>query len=168
MTNKLRVGYIPVTSEIISQIKFHQKRTGVGPQKLLRAKRDSLPNGLSSSVIYNWINGKSTTAKEEFLQYVIRQYKALPNASREKKSNKSYKEDLSTIPEKDWQRLKKIHELTGILPSKLFQICDCPYDFLSPQIVSNWLRDKNYKAKPEYVEWVLINSTSILKKAIEI
>lgn len=89
MTNKIRARYVPITSEIISQIKFHQKRTGVGPQKLLRAKRDSLPTGLSSSVIYNWINGKSTTTKEAFLIYVIRHYKALPNAASEMKTNKN-------------------------------------------------------------------------------
>jgi hypothetical protein len=58
---------VTITDEIIETLLHHQHRTGVGPQKLLRGKRDVAPAGLSSSMVYNWVRRGSKTARKDHL-----------------------------------------------------------------------------------------------------
>ncbi|MCB0743958.1 MAG: hypothetical protein KDC67_08645 [Ignavibacteriae bacterium] len=164
---KIRKGYIEITNKIIEKLIFHHNRTGVGPQKLLRGKRGNLPLGLSSGVIYNWINNKSKTAKREHLDFVLKEWKALKDNPNTVDRNKNYKEGLETISHNHLMRLKNIKELTGILPSKLFDHFENSPKYLTPNIISNWIHIDGYKARKEDVDWVLEHCDILLKEALE-
>ena len=107
---KLKAGYVDVTDETIAALKLQQKRTGVGPQKLLRGK--ALPVGLSSTTIYNWINKVSATAKKEYVENVFGLYSNLPTVEKIELSEKAAEQLKSKIKE------------TGLSLSKLLSFRD--------------------------------------------
>lgn len=155
---------IHITDEVIEALLHHHHRTGVGPQKLLRGKRDIAPAGLSSSMVYNWIRRGSKTARKDHLEFILSQWGVLPDNPYQNKRYKNYKEGLKPIDPKRLEKLRIIRDMTGILPSKIF-IHGCnPPSFLNPNIVNQWLSVEGYKARPGDVEWVLLNSIQILNK----
>ena len=155
---------VTITDEIIETLLHHQHRTGVGPQKLLRGKRDVAPAGLSSSMVYNWVRRGSKTARKDHLEFILNQWEALPDNPYQNKRYKNYREGLETIDPEDLEKLRLIRDMTGILPSKIFTYGSNPPSFLNANIVNQWLSVEGYKARPEDVEWVLEACTSILAK----
>ena len=61
---------VKITPAIRDQLNTLRETTGVGPQRLLRGRRDK-PRGISSATIYSWLHGRSETAIEEHLSYVL-------------------------------------------------------------------------------------------------
>lgn len=155
---------IDITDEIIETLLHHQHRTGVGPQKLLRGKRDVAPMGLSSTMVYNWIRRGSKTVRKDHLEFILSQWEVLPDNLYQNKRYKNYREGLKLIEPEDLEKLRLIRDMTGILPSKIFTYGNEPPSFLNANIVNQWLSVEGYKARPEDVEWVLLNSIQILKK----
>lgn len=68
---------IPITDELISTLKEHQQRTGIGPARLLKGSSDK-PAGLTSAIFYNWIRGEAKTAKKEYVEYFLKRYETAP------------------------------------------------------------------------------------------
>lgn len=159
-------GYIDITDEMIQDILFHKKRTGVGPQKLLRGKRGSVPVGLSSSTVYNWIRKVSKSAKREHLDYVLGLWKTLPDNPNPTGRYRNYRDELEPISPPHLRRLKKIQTYTGILPGRIFKHSDQVPKYLNANIVGQWLTVDGYKARPEDVAWVLKACDDLLMKAL--
>lgn len=160
---------VTITDEIIETLLHHQHRTGVGPQKLLRGKRDVAPAGLSSSMVYNWVRRGSKTARKDHLEFILNQWKALPDNPYQNKRYKNYREGLEPINPKDLEKLQLIRDMTGILPSKIFTYGKKPPSVLNANIVNQWLSVEGYKARPEDVEWVINevrNQLQILTKLL--
>lgn len=64
-------NYIQITPDIIDGLKSHRERTGVGPHKLLRGRKDR-PTGLSGIQISAWIDGKIKSARKQHVNYVLK------------------------------------------------------------------------------------------------
>lgn len=158
---------IEITDKIIETILHHQHRTGVGPQKLLRGKRDVVPAGLSSSSVYNWIQRRAKTARKNHLDFILEEWSKLPDNPYANKRYKNYREGLEPIDPENLRKLQAIRDMTGLLPSKIFtQTKDSP-SYLNANIVNQWLCVDGYKARPEDVKWVLKASKQILNTCLE-
>lgn len=70
---------IPITSEIRQILIAHKERTGVSVDKLLAGRRKELPPGLNAAIINSWIRGKTHSARNSHLQYVLGLYSSLPD-----------------------------------------------------------------------------------------
>lgn len=66
---------IPLTSEIVAELKTLKEQSGVGFSRLLAGRKD-IPSGLSSATIRDWLSGKVKTAKQSHLDYVRRAWKS--------------------------------------------------------------------------------------------
>ncbi len=78
----------------------------------------------------------------------------------------NYKNDLEPIDKEALEKLKRINDLTGILPSKIFNHVDDAPEDLNSNIIGLWFSAKDYKAKPENVKWVLESCKKLLKEAL--
>ena len=75
----IKRGYIPVSQEVKDSIQFQEKRTGIGPQKLLRGNKEAKQIGLTSGIIYSWTNGRSKTCKQVHFDLCIKLWEDLPD-----------------------------------------------------------------------------------------
>ncbi|WP_421896391.1 hypothetical protein [Marinoscillum sp.] len=163
----MKSGYIEITNEIRATLEFHKTRTGVGPQKLLKGKRNIMPDGLSSAIVNNWLNQKALHGKEAYISFILSQWKKLPNKPLDKKPLYSRKGDCEPISEKDLEWLKKVRDMTGVLPSRLFKYAEDVPEHLTPKIVSYWLNVAGYRAKPSDVEWVVKACVDLLERVLK-
>lgn len=70
-----------IKEEDVSEIKMHQNRTGVGAVQLLR-NAPRMPEGLAPSMVTNWTNYYVRTAYPEYIEYVLKLWRGLPDAKR--------------------------------------------------------------------------------------
>ena len=71
------VRFVPVTQEWIEEARSHKERTGLGPKRIL-ATAESVPKDLSPQRLHCWMAGRVKSAPEEYLEFVLRAYKAVP------------------------------------------------------------------------------------------
>ena len=147
---------IAITNEIIETLLYHQHRTGVGPQKLLRGKHEAMPVGLSSHHIHNWVRRSSKSARKEHLDFVLNEWEQLPDNLYAHQRHRTHRKELESIAHDDLEKLKVIRDMTGIFDNnRMFsQLGNIPIG-LNFRIVNQWLCVKHSKARPEDVKWVL-------------
>jgi DNA-binding XRE family transcriptional regulator len=63
-----------ITPEIIEELQTCQERSGIGPVALL-SRKPGKPKGLNAGLIYNWLSGKAKTARKDYFDYVLTQWK---------------------------------------------------------------------------------------------
>lgn len=161
-------GYIDVTQDIINTIKSEIDRTQVSAQRMLKGKKEARDIGLTSGIIYSWIGGRSKTAKQSHIDLAIKLWKAIPDADYSITMDKSrQKDELQPIPKDIHSKLKKIQKLTGLLPSRIFKLRDDVPQYLTSNMVGQWLNVKNYRANPKHVHWVILACKETLKEAVD-
>lgn len=101
---------IKITPEIIAAMHSHIQRTGIWPATLLRGKRNELPEGLNSSHILSWLNGRTITARTDHLNYVIRLWEYLPDAT----------DIYYMLTDEKQKDLRQKFQAVGLSPKRLF------------------------------------------------
>ena len=67
---------IAVTDELIERLKAEEKRTGLGPKRLL-ATMEQMPDGLTPGQISMWMTGRTKRAPENQINAVLTAYRAI-------------------------------------------------------------------------------------------
>lgn len=62
---------VKITDAVRDELNTLRKNTGIGPQRLLRGRKDK-PRGIDSSTVNNWLSGRTDTANEEHLSYILK------------------------------------------------------------------------------------------------
>ena len=71
------MGRVKITSKERTELDDLREKTGVGPMRLLKGRRD-IPDGLDSAIIQTWLNGKTTSAPQGHLEYVRNLWRTHP------------------------------------------------------------------------------------------
>ena len=77
----MRKGYVAVSDEIQDLIRCEIKRTGYGPQRVLKGNVQAKRIGLTSGTIYRMIgkNGIIKSAKKSHVELAVALWKDLPD-----------------------------------------------------------------------------------------
>lgn len=145
--------------EILSEI----SRTGMSVSRLLTA------NGckeINSQTIMRIANGQQRKCNPNDINTVLEFYSQIPSQQvNEPIQIKTVNSSYEPINKDELERLKRIYELTGLLPSKIFKLVNDHPPYLNPSIISNWLHKGN-QADPNDVRWVLESCKKVLKQAL--
>ena len=155
MSSKQRV---PLTEDILNDIQGHIDRTLVGPHLLLKQTLNPVPSGLTRPTIENWLYKRCQTARADFIEFVLNEWRALPDGdlrsslprNRAAKTKPGYVEITPEIR----AELRSYRE-KKLIPSQLFKLVDDLPDGLQPYMVSAWINGVCKTAKEEYLNSVL-------------
>lgn len=123
---------VPITDAIREELNDLHQKTSVGPQRLLKGKSDR-PKGLSSTTIYHWIEGKTVTAEQDHLNYVLREWRKT--------------EPLEAFTEADLMKLDQELKRTGYAPASLLRRLSPVPNGLTPDSL-HLVRSKRLKKLP--------------------
>lgn len=123
---------VPITDAIREELNDLHEKTSVGPQRLLKGKAGR-PKGLSSTTIYHWIEGKTVTAEQDHLNYVLREWRKT--------------EPLEAFSGADLMKLDQELKRTGYAPASLLRRLSPVPDGLSVDVLHR-LRSKRLKKLP--------------------
>ncbi len=73
--------HISITEETRAKLLAHRERTGISTMRLLRGKKDTLPKGLNSALVNQWLKGAIRSARPEHLNFVLVEWGKLPDKS---------------------------------------------------------------------------------------
>lgn len=121
-----------ITDAIREELNDLHQRTEVGPQRLLKGKADR-PTGLSSTTIYHWMEGKTKTASQEHLDFVLKAWRKTS--------------PLSAFTGDDLKRLDQELKRTGYTQTSLLRRLSPVPDGLTPDILHR-LCSKRLKKLP--------------------
>jgi len=136
---------VEITKDKLRLLKQERERTGVAPQKLLKGTRASRPHGLSASIVSSWLNGIVTSAKPDYLNWVIEQYAKIPPQS----ANISITAEMH-------ERLCGERERTGIGSVKLLSDPQNPVPHgLTPPMLNMWFARTSKSAQEDHWNFVM-------------
>lgn len=155
MSNKQR---IPLTEDLLNEIQGHIDRTLVGPHLLLKLAKNSVPVGLTRPTIENWLYRRCQTARADFIEFVLSEWRALPEGdkgvglprNRTAKTQPGYIEITPEIR----AELQSYRD-NKLIPSQLFKQSDDVPGGLRPSMISTWVNGVVRTAKKEYLDYVL-------------
>lgn len=75
---------VPITPDILARMLQEKERTGVGPMALLHNTNKERPQRLTTSLIGSWLEGKTKSARKDHLAFVLRRWKTMPSAIKER------------------------------------------------------------------------------------
>ncbi len=75
---RIKKGYVEITDEIIEQIQSHIDRTGIGPQAALKGRTLEKRQGLTSGIIYQWLNGRNKTGRKSHIELALKLWIKIP------------------------------------------------------------------------------------------
>ena len=149
---------IPLTEDLLNEIQGHIDRTLVGPHLLLKKARRPVPQGLSRPTLENWLYRRCETARADFVEFVLDEWRVLPDGDltgplprhRKVKTKPGYVEITPEVrAELEGFRRAKL------IPGRLFQECEDVPSGLQPSMISAWVNGSAKTAKEEYLEFVL-------------
>ncbi len=140
-----RAPEIDLTHAHLTRLREAIERTGQGPRAILRGKNANRPAGLSSTVIFAWLAGRTQSAKKGHWEWLMARYA-------------SWRPDPTRIEITPDIRLKLADEKkrTGITPARLLtrHKHDVP-DGLTSSMVDAWVRGQTEFAIDGHIEFVL-------------
>lgn len=149
---------IPLTDDLLNEIQMHIDRTLVGPHLLLKKAQKPIPSGLTRPTIENWLYSRCKTARTDFIEFVLSEWRALPDGdlsatlprNRAAKTKPGYVEITpEMVIELQSYRDKKL------IPSQLFKLVDHTPDELQPSMISAWVNGSATSARKELLLFVL-------------
>lgn len=136
-------GYVELTDDIRSQLKAEAKRTGLGTVLLLR-QAENVPEGLTYLVAQSWITGDVMSAREYYLNFVIRAWAEQPDS------------EWIEITDEMREHMRSEAQRTGKAPSALFRgLRPSEIDGLNASIVKNWMSGGTTRAQKPKLDFVL-------------
>ena len=147
--------YVPLTGSIRAELRYQRTRTCVGAGPLL-LRRDDKPRGLTASVVGSWLDGRTKSAREHYLHYVLTTWRALPTASTPvspSRASKPHREFIAVTP-RIRDSLHQHKKRTGRGPhSLLSDMPDVP-EGLTPRVIMGWLEGRSKTARWEHIDYV--------------
>lgn len=131
---------IPLTEEIIVELKAEQERTGVRPPTVVKLMGPGAP---TDRTLYSWINKETRYVDPEKLYMVLGVWRALP--------------DNPSVPitKEIHARLVAERERTGIGSTNLFkQSSEPPPEGLTSGVVETWVQKRTKKALQSHLDYV--------------
>ncbi len=147
----VKTNRVPITANIIDHLQSEKVRTGVGVQKLFRGTNATRPKGLtSSSIVHNWLNGKSKTAEQAHIEWVFNAYRDF-GTSRQQGTTSRIK-----IGDEQHQVLMNECERTRLGAVRILRhaLSNLP-EGLNHQKVQSWIDRSSKSAKTEHWEFVM-------------
>ena len=65
-----------LTDAIRDELNALHEQTSIGPQRLLKGRKDR-PKGLNSAIIYHWMNGRMETARSDHLDWLLQTWRSV-------------------------------------------------------------------------------------------
>jgi hypothetical protein len=131
---------VTITSELRRELIALRDRTGVGPQALLRARRDK-PPGLGADLILLWISGAVKSAREDHFAYVLRLWNGA--------------DPVLPVTNDLRARLLEERRRTGISAAMLLRGDLGAPEGLKPSIVEGWLSGACKSARRSFLDHVM-------------
>ena len=150
---------VTLTGKIRATLRAEAKRTGYAGQALVKRIKPR-PAGLRHTILANWINGRTKTARRDHLQAVLDTYAALPDApTLEPKTvlRRARSGPRLAFTQKRGDALRKERARTGVSAKKLCALSGeaAPPPGLHAGLINNWLStDPDTVSKDDY-EWAL-------------
>jgi hypothetical protein len=155
MSNRER---IPLTDELLFEIRGHIDRTLVGPHLLLKMARKAVPEGLSRPTLENWLYKRCRTARADYVDFVLKEWKALPDGdvtaplprNRKVAPRHGYVEITSKI-----RAELEAFRLAKLIPSRIFKERNDVPEGLQPSMISAWVNGSACTARSQHLFYVL-------------
>lgn len=139
-------------TDVLKEIKEHHARTGVGSYGLLKYRHD-IPQGLTKAKIDNWIHGNTRYAQQDYIQYVSRLWRALPDAEKRTPITPEIRSKLiALVRDTNIKAPTFIRETKGRAP-----------EGLQAAEISGWLNRNVKTATSNHLEFFLNELENILK-----
>lgn len=145
MDNASSIEKIEITHELVAELKAELRRTGLGPQAILRGTRNSRPKALNSTLVKRWLSGSAESAEKEHVEFMRQLWASFPD-----------KEAAWVMLTDNNRKLlqRKIRE-TGLSAYKLFsERKDLPKGF-NPKHTHNYFTLNRSKIEKPYYDYIL-------------
>jgi hypothetical protein len=166
MTNKER---IPLSDELLSEIKGHIDRTLVGPHLLLKKAGKPVPKGLSTHTLENWLYKRCETVRADFVEFVLEEWRALLDGdlygslprNRKAKPKPGY---VEITPEVRCEL--EAYRQAKFIPGRIFkEFSDVP-DGLQPSMISAWVNGSGKTAREVNLNYVITCCQQLGNRAV--
>jgi hypothetical protein len=149
---------IEITDEIRAKLEAEKERTGLGGAALLRGKRGQYPDGLRSDMIDDWRTRKRKSAKLNFLEWVLQQYK-----------NPKPDAQVAELNSDILKLLDAERKRTGTTPAALLKNCtsEVPEGLHSHNVV-NWMQGLVKRVNREHLDFVLAEYAKLTNEGYRI
>ncbi len=157
---QLEAKKIIIPDEILQKLHHHWKRTNIGPEKLLKLG-SSVPRGLTSPMICQWLYKKTKTAREDHLDFVLEQWEALPESKRRtfsKGRTARLPQTMQGCVEVTPEIIKQLRELrntTGVGVNHLLKKAKDLPEGLTIGVVSGWFNGGTATARKDHLEYMV-------------
>ena len=145
---------VPITNEIRTQFNTDRRRTGIGAVNLFRLLKNP-PEGLSAAMIGSWFNGTVREAREDYLNFVLVAWAALPDNLRTPQKRGSWANPRRNLTDSDISALRAERDRTRIGPVVLLRLASNVPDGLTPALVSGLLNSKRQTVRIDHYDYVL-------------
>ena len=160
--------YTLISTEVREWILSEIKRTGIGPQRILKGNKEARELGLTSGIIYRLTgqNGKADTAREEHIRLALKLWQDIPDKKikeakpKNSKFQKTEPKALYKSPSYGYEPitiefldiLKREELRTGVKTEDLVK--EAGVD-VKPHVVKAWKNGKTKSADPEIMKEVI-------------
>lgn len=149
---------IPLTEDLLNEIQGHIDRTLVGPHLLLKKACRPVPKGLSRPTLENWLYRRCETARADFVEFVLDEWKALPDGDRKSslpRNRKSAPRAGYMIVTSEVRNELESYRQMKLIPGRLIKECKDVPDGLQPSMISAWVNGSAKTARKDCLEYVL-------------
>lgn len=145
MDENISFEKIEITPDLVKELKAELRRTGLGPQAILRGTRNSRPKGLNTYQVKKWLNGSECSANKVHVSFIRQRWASFPDK----------KEVWLGLDTGKRALLKqKLHE-TGLSVNSLFaERSDLP-EGMNWKILHSYFASSRPKIKKEYYYYIL-------------
>lgn len=131
-----------ITEDIIRQIAVEKRRTGISVGKLLDISENT-PQGLTESVVHNWLCMKVETAEKAHLEFVLKGWRSLPSI------------EFVEITAEIQAQLAFEKKRSGVTSKLLVQQAKDLPKGLSSKIINSWIAGRITDTKKDDLHFVL-------------
>jgi hypothetical protein len=157
---------IPLTGELLAEIQGHIDRTLVGPHLLLKKAHQPVPKGLNRPILENWLYRRCETARADFVEFVLEEWRALPDGD----LNGSLPRNRKARPKPGYVEITpeirselELYRQAKLIPGRILKERDDVPEDLQPSMISAWVNGSGKTAKEEYLDFVLKTCNMLLQ-----
>lgn len=125
--------FVPLTEDILKELKAYRERSSLGPIALLSRCPDA-PEDLSCQTIENWFSRNVKRARKRHLDYVRRKWADMPARPKHVPVTDDVRQDLH-----------RLHNASGIGPQALLRGATDKPDGLNASMILRWMNGKRKK-----------------------
>ncbi|NQW11783.1 MAG: hypothetical protein HQ481_18120, partial [Alphaproteobacteria bacterium] len=134
-----------IDANLLKEMRFLKKRTGLGEAAVLWAKPGERPPGLDARTVRCWIAGTVREAPAAQLDFVLARWR------------KIWREGDYLVPITEGLRAKLTaeQERTAVYPTELLKCDKAPPHRLTPATIRHWMSGAQKSARKAHLDWAL-------------